>query len=174
MADILCVYYSRTGRTRRTMEEVAAALDAELVEITDGVPRAGVVGALRSGLDAVRKSTRFLVPFTTARPVKDYGLVIIGTPIWAGRCSSVVREFLKKYGRDLRRVAYVATRRIENDRQEAVFDQMDLYTAAPRLCAVSLKGDGVGEPFWREEFLREVRQILAKKEETHADQAQGD
>ena len=48
-------------------------------------------------------------------------------------------------------------------RQEEVFAQMDQYTAAPHLCAVSLKGDGVGEPFWREEFLREVRQIMEKE-----------
>ena len=163
MSDILCVYYSRTGKTRRTMTEIAAALDAELVELTDGVPRAGLVGVIRSCLDAVRKSTRFLVPFTTAKPVKDYDLVIIGTPIWAGRCSSVIREFLKKYGRDCHWVAYVVTRGIEKNRQEDVFAQMDQYTAAPHQCAVSLKGDSVGEPFWREEFLREVRRIMEKE-----------
>ena len=32
MADILCVYYSRTGKTRRTMTEVAAALEGVDVE----------------------------------------------------------------------------------------------------------------------------------------------
>ena len=72
MADILCVYYSRTGKTRDTMTAIAEALDAELVEITDGVSRGGFFGSIRSCLDAVRKSTRFLEPFKTEKAIKDY------------------------------------------------------------------------------------------------------
>ena len=33
MSDILCIYYSRTGHTRRAMEEVADALGAEVAEM---------------------------------------------------------------------------------------------------------------------------------------------
>ena len=35
MSDILCIYYSRTGHTRRAMEEVADALGAEVTAITN-------------------------------------------------------------------------------------------------------------------------------------------
>ncbi len=35
MSDILCIYYSRTGNTKKAMEEIAAALDAELAELRD-------------------------------------------------------------------------------------------------------------------------------------------
>ena len=143
--QVLCVYYSRTGKTRAAMEEVSAALGGELVELDDGVNRAGVLGAARSCLDAVRKSTRFLKPFAAKGEVKTYDLVVIGTPVWAGRCSSVVREFLKKYGRDCRRVAYVITRGTAKERYEQVYDQMDRYTAAPHVAAVSLKGGDAGE-----------------------------
>lgn len=173
MARVLCVYYSRTGKTKRTMEKVAQALNAELIEITDGVNRRGAVGCLRSCLDAVRKSTRFLEAFQPSQPVGKYDAVIVGTPIWAGRCSSVVREFLKKYGRDCRQIAYVVTRGMEENRQEAVFQQMDLYTARPHLCAVSLKADCAGEDFWREEFLREFEAKLAEQGAKHADKAEG-
>ena len=159
MANILCIYYSRTGKTRGVMTEIAKSLDAELVEITDGVDRAGFFGAVRSCLDAVRRSTRFLEHFQTEKDLKDYDLVIIGTPVWAGRCSSITREFLKKYGRDLKRVAYVITRADEKNHQEQVFDQMDLYTAAPRLCAASIRAGDVGEAFWREEFLKELSRV---------------
>lgn len=48
MRDILCMYYSRTGATRQAMTEIAQALDAELVELTDGVDRQGARGYLRS------------------------------------------------------------------------------------------------------------------------------
>ena len=55
--NILCVYYSRTGNTKRAMEEIAHALNAELVELRDGVDRGGWRGWLRCGRDAVRRST---------------------------------------------------------------------------------------------------------------------
>lgn len=49
MSDILCLYYSRSGNTRQTMAEIAKALEAELVEFTDGVDRQGRKGYFRSG-----------------------------------------------------------------------------------------------------------------------------
>ena len=88
MSDVLCIYFSRTGNTRKAMEEIAEALGAELVEITDGVDRSGWGGWMRSGLDAMRRTTLRNKPFQTERPLKDYRLVILGTPVWAGRCSS--------------------------------------------------------------------------------------
>ena len=47
MSDILCIYYSRTGSTRAAMTEIANTLNAELVELKDGVNRSGFGGWLR-------------------------------------------------------------------------------------------------------------------------------
>ena len=159
MSDVLCIYYSRTGNTRKAMEEIAEALGAELVEITDGVDRSGTSGWLRSGLDAMRKTTEPLKPFETEHPLKDYKLVIVGTPVWAGRCSSVVRGFLRKYGRKLNNAAYVVTRGSEK-RDEELYDQMDLYVPCGHQAAVSLRSGSVGYDFWKEDFLRQVREFL--------------
>ena len=98
MRDILCMYYSRTGATRQAMTEIAQALDAELVELTDGVDRQGARGYLRSGMDAMRRATLPLAPYETERPLSEYRLVILGTPVWAGRCASPVRALLKRRG----------------------------------------------------------------------------
>ena len=98
MKDVLCIYYSRTGNTKKAMEEIAQDLDAELAELHDDVDRSGLGGWLRSGLDAMRRTTR-PVTVETQRPLKDYRLVILGTPVWAGRCSSVMRGFLKSRDR---------------------------------------------------------------------------
>ena len=159
MSDILCIYYSRTGRTKKAMEEIGTALDAEVVQIRDNVERRGWIGWLRSGRDAMRKDTDPLSPFETERPLESYRLVIIGTPVWAGRCSSVIRSFLKTYGNQLRRTAYVVTRGSDG-RFEEVYQQMDLYTAAPHKAAVSLRDSSVGYHFWQEEFLRQVQEYL--------------
>lgn len=161
MSDVLCMYYSRTGHTKETMEEIAQALDAELVELTDGVDRSGPGGAVRCGLDAMRRTTRKIRPFETDRPLESYRLVILGSPIWAGRCSSVVRGFLKEYGGRLENVGYVVTRGTE-ERNEDVFDQMDLYVPQGRRMAVSLRSRGtVGYAFWLEDFLRQAREFLS-------------
>ncbi len=163
MSDILCMYYSRTGNTKKAMLEIAEALGAETVELRDAAERGGFGGWLRCGLDAMRKTTRPLSRFETERPLGDYRLVILGTPVWAGRCSSVMRAFLKAYGNELREVAYVATRSSEG-RFEEVYDQMDLYVPERRKAAVSLRCNSVGYHFWQEEFLRQVRELLAEKQ----------
>ena len=162
MSDVLCIYYSRTGHTRKAMEEIAGALGAELVEITDGVDRRGLVGALRSGRDAMRRECRPLKPFQTEQGLDKYRLVIIGTPVWAGRCSSVVRGFLKQHGKKLRQAAYLITRYSE-DRYEQVFGQMDQYTPCGHQAAVSLRSGSVGYTFWQEEFLRQIRELLGRQ-----------
>ena len=110
MSDILCIYYSRTGNTKKAMEEIAAALDAELAELRDDADRSGWKGWLRCVLDAMRRSTRPVTPVETARPLGDYRLVILGTPVWAGRYSAVMRAFLKERGGEIQNAAYVLTR----------------------------------------------------------------
>lgn len=160
MGDVLCIYYSRTGRTKQAMEEIGNALGAEVISITDLVERRGWIGWLRCGLDAVRRDTAPVVHFETKRSLESYRLVIIGTPVWAGRCSAVIRSFLKTYGKRLRRTAYVVTRGSDG-RFEEIYRQMDTYVAAPHQAAVSLRTDSVGYHFWRDEFLRHVREYLA-------------
>ena len=160
MSDVLCIYYSRTGHTGKAMEEIGEALDAEVVGITDNVARGGWRGWIRCGLDAVKKNTAPLNSFETCKPLEEYRLVILGTPVWAGRCSSVMRAFLKAYGRKMKNVAYVVTRSSE-EKCEDVYRQMDDYTARPHQAAVSLRSGSVGYVFWEEDFLRQVQELLA-------------
>ena len=161
MPEVLCLFYSRTGHTRQAMGEIAAALDAELVEITDGVDRGGLRGFLRSGREAMRRSTHPLEKFHTRRNLEDYRLVILGGPVWAGRCASPVRGLLKRRGLELSRVAYVLTRSSDR-RYEEVYDQMDRYTAQKRILQVSLRPGSVGYVFWRDKFIQDVQRYLAR------------
>ena len=102
-------------------------------------------------------------PFETERKLENYRLVIVGTPVWAGRCSSVVRSFLKQHGKELNRVAYVLTRGSEH-KCEDIYRQMDQYTGKPHQAATSLRVGHVGHTFWQEEFLRQIRELLAEEE----------
>ena len=159
MNDVLCIFYSRTGRTEDAMKEIAAALDAELVEITDDVDRSGLRGFIRAGKEAVRSSTHPLEKYKTEKKLEDYRLVILGSPVWAGRCASPVRALLKRRGLELSRIAYVLTRSSDR-RYEEIYDQMDRYTAAKHVLAVSLRPKTVGYTFWRDGFIQDVKRYL--------------
>ena len=164
MSDILCLYYSRTGNTRRAMKEIANALDAEMVAISDEQNRDGWRGYIHCGMDAMKKSTHPLRPFETEKPIEEYKLVIVGTPVWAGRCASPIRGLLKRRGLEMHKVAYVLTRS-GGRRCEAVYAQMDLYTKEKHLFGVSLKPESEGYNFWRDQFVGDVQRYL---EQDHA------
>lgn len=139
MNDILCLYYSHTGTTRAVMEQIAELLEAELVEITDGKARKGAIGFIASGLDAMKKTPEELLPFETAKPLNAYEHVILATPVWAGRCSSIARSFLVAHGRELpEKVSYVITH-MGDSPYEKVFGQMDQYLSAPHAFGLSLQ-----------------------------------
>lgn len=156
MPYILCVYYSRTGATEKLMREIASELKCEIVKLDDGVNRSGLGGWLRSGMQAMARRVPEVKPIKTAFPLDVYDLVIIGSPVWAGRCSAPVRSFLMQHGEELRRTAYVITRG-SDVRYEEVFDQMDMYVRSPRISAVTIRPNTVGSTFWRDEFLTSVR-----------------
>ena len=83
----------------------------------------------------------------------------MGSPVWAGRCSSVVRSFLKENGKHIRNASYVLTRGCE-DKNEEIFEQMDHYVPCGHRTAASLRSGSVGYAFWLEEFLRQTQEFL--------------
>lgn len=157
--DILCIYYSRTGNTERAIREIADALDCEVVWLRDRAHRSGALGWLRCGLDAMRLKTKAISRVVPQRPLWEYRLVILGTPVWAGRCSSVMRAFLKRRGYELSDVAYVITHGSE-EQYRAVFDQMDLYVKRPRVAEVSLRLGSTGYIFWRDQFVKACAEFV--------------
>ena len=139
MSKILCIYYSRTGNTRSAMEKIAELVHAELVEITDGKNRSGIFGFLGSGFDAMKKTPEALQDFQTEAPLQSYDHVILATPVWAGRCSSIMRSFLIAHGKELpEKVSYLITRAGDSEYKE-VYAQMDQYLEGIHTEEISLQ-----------------------------------
>ena len=99
----LVVYYSRTGNARFVAETIAAEVGADTEEVIDLKKRSGIIGFLGGGSDARRGKETKIAP-TIKSPV-DYDLLIIGTPVWAGRPTPAIRTFLKKNDLSEKKVA---------------------------------------------------------------------
>ena len=116
----VCLYYSRSGKTKSVMERMARLLDADLLEYTDGKDRSGVKGYLVSCVDSVGKLPS--VKIVGAEPDWDqYDRVIVGMPTWAESPCIVGKAFLKQYsGRFKGDVHLVVTHMAKNDYDKAI------------------------------------------------------
>ena len=106
------VYYSRTGSTAKLARDIAARMGCDIDPIVDTVKRTGIIGWLKSGRGAMRKSLTRLEP-----PKLDpaqYDLVIVGTPVWATSVSVPVRTYLQENKGKIGRVAFFLTAGGEN------------------------------------------------------------
>jgi menaquinone-dependent protoporphyrinogen IX oxidase len=109
----LVVYFSRTGKTRKVGDEIAAALGADVEELRDDVDRNGPVGFIRSGREA--KSGKLVQLQPLAHDPSTYDLVVVGTPVWARLMSSPVRTYLAQAHLGNARVAWFCTLGAESE-----------------------------------------------------------
>jgi len=75
-----------------------------LEEIVDRQGRAGPFGYLRSFVEALKPRPADIV--LSKRDASAYELVVIGTPVWAGSVSSLVRAYLVANRARLKQVAF--------------------------------------------------------------------
>lgn len=102
--NILVVFYSRTGSTRKVGETIARHLKADLEEIFDAKNRQGFLGYFSAGMDAFLKRETEL--FNYSKDPADYDLVIIGTPIWSIGIAPAIRTYVRQIEPKLKKVAF--------------------------------------------------------------------
>jgi len=88
---ILVAVYSRSGHTLNLAKKITEELGAELDIIVDKKKRKGIIGWFISGKDAVmQKKTE--IEFS--KNPKDYDMIVLVTPVWAGRMTPAVRTYI--------------------------------------------------------------------------------
>ena len=107
MSDVLVVYFSRTGYTRRVAERIAREIGADLEPIREPKPRTGIFGYWRSARESLRKVVAEILPPT--KLARSYRLIVLGTPVWASHLSSPMRAYIAAQGRSFPRVAFFCT-----------------------------------------------------------------
>jgi flavodoxin len=120
---ILIVFYSRSGATRRIAEALAAELKCDAEEIVVTISRTGLLGIMRSLIEAMRQRPASIKP--TRFDPSSYDLVVIGTPVWAWSVSSPIRAYLIENGKNLPLMAFFCT--LGNRGDDSTFAQMQYH-----------------------------------------------
>jgi len=103
----LVVYYSRTGTTRKLAETLAGALGADIEEIRERKDRRGPLGFLAALFGSFRRAASPIEPID--RDLRQYELVVVGTPVWAGSMAGPVRTFFRRHGGEIARAGLFCT-----------------------------------------------------------------
>ncbi len=79
---VCIIYHSETGTTRTVAEQVAAAIDGDLVEVKDLAGYSKVGMYLKGAPRAAQGKKADIEPAVI--DVSGYDTVVVGTPVWAG------------------------------------------------------------------------------------------
>lgn len=153
----LVVFYSRTGNTRKVGEEIARKLGAEREEIIDEKKRDGVIGFLTGGRDAFTKKK------TKIKPIKKnpafFDLVVIGTPVWAGKVSPAVRTYLAENKEGLKKVAFYCTMGYSSS---STFSEMKREAGKEPIALMEVKASEIKNACFSKKVAEFVKEILRK------------
>ncbi|OGS23338.1 MAG: hypothetical protein A2252_09450 [Elusimicrobia bacterium RIFOXYA2_FULL_39_19] len=104
---ILIVYYSRSGNTQRVSNDVAKELGADTEKLTDKTSRSGFWGFITGGRDAMKERETVIEP--VQKDPSKYDIVILGTPIWAGKMAPAIRTYINQNKTKISKTAYIIT-----------------------------------------------------------------
>jgi len=156
---ILVVYYSLYGHTKTIAEEISSNLAADIEEIRELTSRKGVKGWLLTAIDSIFRRS---VPIGSSMlNPSNYDLVIIGTPVWAFTMSCGVRSWLKKYGKNLKQVAFFATMGKNGDK--STFTAMENLCSKKPLLTTAFIDKTITTKWYQtqlDKFLREIREKI--------------
>jgi flavodoxin len=159
MSKILVVCYSRSGKTRKTSEEIANKLNADFEEIIDTKNRKGIIGFILSGRDALKKKS------TIIKDIKydpnSYDMIIIGTPVWASTISTPVLTYIEKFKNNFKNVCFFFTQG-GNGKNKVFHDLIALSEKAP-LAVTGIYGNDFKSQKLNskiDEFVKQIKEKL--------------
>ena len=119
----LVIYYSRTGNTRKLGQMLANKLKADIDEIHDKKKRSGIWNWIMAGRDGLLKR-KTSIEYNHGHEPKDYDMIVIGSPNWAGHIVPAVRTFMKDKSSVLKKkkLAFFCT---SGSNEAKVFEDME-------------------------------------------------
>jgi flavodoxin len=158
---VLIVYYSRTGTTQQAALALREEIGCAVEVITDRTERTGVVGYLRSSLDALLGRTTPLAPMSAE--LASYDLVLVGTPVWNASVSAPVRSWLVANRGRIPRVAFFLTH--GGWRGARAFRQMETICGKTPVATLALRADEVASGAFAQRVRSFARAVVAAEAE---------
>lgn len=145
---ILIVYYSRTETTKKVAQYLSESLKCEVEEITDqsGKYKPGIIGFFYAGRNSVLNEETE-ISGQKSDP-SSYDLVIIGTPVWAGRPSVPIRVYLNKNRNNFKKIAFFCT--MGGSSSSKVFSLMEEIAAQTPTACLELRTKEVKNGMFKE------------------------
>lgn len=106
-ARTLVVYYSLSGNTARVALDLAKMIGADIESLRDRHHGAGFWGSLKAAWHAMRQVPTQLAPLR--HEPSEYTLILIGTPVWAGRMTPAARAYLLQCAARIPNVGFFVT-----------------------------------------------------------------
>jgi flavodoxin len=152
-AKVLVVYYSRTGHTQLVAEKLAKKFGADLERLIDRHKRTGLFGFSSAGKDAIIGRTT-VIDLLKHSP-RDYDIILIGGPTWAGHVTPAIRTFIRQNDLSGKEIGLFGTCCF-NGVEQALEEATDLISKSKNKKFPTM-------PLWESELKKEV---LTKKIDT--------
>ncbi len=135
----LCLYYTRTNKTKEVTENIAKIIGADVAEYTDGKDRSGFWGYLGACFATVN-NTISKVSIKGEVDLKEYDRVIIGMPVWVEGPCAIGSALIKKYSSIMpSEVYYVVTHMSDKRDYTEKIKAMDEIPGRPSAGQVSIR-----------------------------------
>ena len=94
----IVIFYSLTGQTKKAAEQICSGLHLDLLEIETArhMPKNRLLSVFMGGAMVNLGLYPSIKPSSIS--LESYDYIILGTPVWAGKCAAPVKSFIKKYG----------------------------------------------------------------------------
>jgi flavodoxin len=154
----LVVYYSRTGNTKAVGEEIARELGAKRDEIIDLKKRTGLrpIRWIIAGKDAWQRK---LTKIKFGESPEEYDMIIVGTPVWAGKMTPAVRTYLTSHDLNGKNLGFFSTALRDSGKP---FEEMEkLAPGASIIGTLGLRASEIRSGSYREKvrsFVKALRE----------------
>jgi flavodoxin len=116
----IVIFYSRSGNTQFVSEVIANNFGSDLLPLKDKKKRAGLLGWILSGRDAVMEKNTEIEDVRTN--LDKYELIFIGCPNWAANIPPAIRTYLQSVDLTNKKVALFCTQ--DSTGAERVFNNL--------------------------------------------------
>jgi flavodoxin len=115
----LVIYFSLTGSTEFVAKLISKKLKADLCEVIDKKYKKSKLIYLKGGAASVREK---LTKIQVSKTIENYDLIIVGSPVWAGKITPAIRTFLVSNDFSMKKGAFFIT--LGGNKPEKTFENI--------------------------------------------------